>query len=219
MKAKFFTYYLFLYLLFFVSECYYGQPVEKGEFLQPDLFELIKLDSTFQLDIKYATDNNFLGRAVYSEARAFLQRPAAEALVRVNKKLRSEGYGLLIFDGYRPWSVTKQFWDAANEEQREIGFVADPEKGSRHNRGCAVDLTLYDLKTGKEVTMPSAYDEFTEQAHSEYAEGDLEPLRLRDLLRRAMESEGFQVLKEEWWHFDFKDWKLYPILNLPFEKL
>lgn len=219
MKYRFKFYLVFVYTLFLASTLNFGQPVEKGEFRKPELVELIILDSTLHLDIKYATENNFLGRAVYSEARAFLQRPAAEALVRVNKKLRSEGYGLLIFDGYRPWSVTKQFWDSATEEQREIGFVADPQKGSRHNRGCAIDLTLYNLKTGKEVTMPSAYDEFTDRAHSEYAEGDLESLRLRDLLRRAMESEGFQVLKEEWWHFDYKDWPLYPILNLSFEEL
>ena len=213
-------FYLFIvHSIFLACTLSFGQPVEKGEFRKPELVELIKLDSTFHLDIKYATDKNFLGRSVYSEARAFLQRPAAEALVRVNKKLRSDGYGLLIFDGYRPWSVTKQFWDEATEEQREIGFVADPQKGSRHNRGCAVDLTLYCLKTGKEVEMPSEYDEFTERAHSEYAEGDIESLRLRDLLRRVMESEGFQVLKEEWWHFDYKDWRLYPILNLPFEEL
>lgn len=212
-------YLVFVYSLLLSCSLNFGQPVEKGEFRKPELVELLKIDSTFQLDIKYATDNNFLGRAVYSEARAFLQKPAAEALVRVNKKLRLVGYGLLIFDGYRPWSVTKQFWDAATEEQREAGFVADPQKGSRHNRGCAVDLTLYDVKTDKQVTMPSEYDEFTDRAHSEYAGGDLESLRLRDLLRREMESEGFQVLKEEWWHFDYKDWQLYPILNLSFGEL
>lgn len=190
-------YLVFVYSFLLACSLNYGKSVEKGEFRKPELVELIKLDSTFRLDIKYATDINFLGRAVYSEARAFLQKPAAEALVRVNKKLRLKGYGLLIFDGYRPWSVTKQFWDAATEEQREIGFIADPQKDSRHNRGCAVDLTLYDVKTGKQVTMPSEYDEFTERAHSEYAGGYLESLRLRDLLRSAMESEGFKVLKEE----------------------
>lgn len=219
MKDKIRYYPFLLYIFLFSSILIYAQPVEKGEFRKPELVELIKLDSTFQLDIKYATDNNFLGRVVYSQTRAFLQKPAAEALVRVNKKLRLEGYGLLIFDGYRPWSVTKQFWDAATEEQREIGFVADPQKGSRHNRGCAVDLTLYDVKTGKQVTMPIEYDEFSDRAHSEYAGGELESLWLRDLLRSAMESEGFKVLEAEWWHFDYKDWKLYPILNLSFEEL
>ncbi|MDQ7817896.1 MAG: M15 family metallopeptidase [Melioribacteraceae bacterium] len=211
--------YFLLSLFVLTYSCSNGQPKESGEFRQPDLVEPIKLDSTFHLDIKYATDNNFLGKPVYMQARAFLQRPAAEALIRANRKLQKEGYGIIIFDGYRPWSVTKLFWDSVTEEERQAGFVADPQKGSRHNRGCAVDLTLYSLETGKEVVMPSEYDEFTERAFSDFSGGDSEAIRLRDLLRSTMESEGFQVLKEEWWHFDYKDWRLYPILNLPFEEL
>jgi D-alanyl-D-alanine dipeptidase len=208
-----------LFLLLVITNSCCAQPKETGEFRKPDLIELTKLDSTIKLDIKYATADNFLGKSVYTQARAFLQRPAAEALVRVNKKLRSVGYGIIVFDGYRPWSVTKLFWDSASEEERKGGFVADPSKGSKHNRGCAVDLTLFDLKTGKEVTMPSKYDEFSEKAFPDYQGGDPESRRLRDLLRAAMESEGFQVIKEEWWHYDYKDWKLYPILDLKFEEL
>jgi len=169
------------------------------------------------LDIRYATTNNFMHRPVYRQARAFLQRPAAEALVRANESLRTRGYALLVFDGYRPWTVTKAFWDAATQEQRDIGFVANPKEGSRHNRGCAVDLTLVELATGKEVTMPSAYDEFSERAFPSYQGGSPESRRLRDLLRAAMEAEGFTVLKEEWWHFDYKDWRQYGILDDPFE--
>src|SRR6185436_12965346 len=143
-----------LLVLFAVATVAFAQepPKESGTFRKPDLVELVKLDRTIKLDIRYATSNNFLGRPVYTEARAFLQRPAAEALVRANKSLRQKGYGLIIHDGYRPWSVTKIFWDATPADKKE--FVADPSQGSRHNRGCAVDLSMFDLKTGKTVVMP-----------------------------------------------------------------
>lgn len=192
-------------------------PREQGAFRQPELVELIKLDPTLRLDIRYATANNFLGRPVYQQARAFLQRPAAEALVRVNRKLRKKGYGLVIFDGYRPWSVTKLFWDETPDDKKH--FVANPAEGSRHNRGCAVDLSLFELKTGKQVQMPSAYDEMTERSHINYQGGTAKARRLRDLLRAAMEAEGFTVYEHEWWHYDYKDWKLYPILNIDFSEI
>ncbi len=187
-------------------------PREEGKFRKPDLVELTKIDPTIKLDIRYATPNNFLGRPVYISSRAFLQKPAAQALARVSKKLRAEGYGLVVFDGYRPWSVTKIFWDATPADKKE--FVADPAKGSRHNRGCAVDLSLYDLKTGKEVEMTGGYDEMTERSHADYKGGTQEQRARRDLLRRAMESEGFEVYPPEWWHFDYKDWKQYPISDV-----
>jgi D-alanyl-D-alanine dipeptidase len=192
-------------------------PREDGKFRKPELVELIKVDQAIKLDVRYATANNFLGRPVYTESRAFLQKPAAEALARVSKKLRKEGYGLLVFDGYRPWSVTKIFWDATPADKK--AFVADPAKGSRHNRGCAVDLSLYDLKTGQEVEMPGAYDEMTERSHVNYQGGTDAQRRLRDLLRREMEREGFQVYEPEWWHFDYRDWKQYPILNISFSEI
>lgn len=195
---------------------YSGPPFERGLFRPPDLVELVSLDPTLNLDIRYASSNNFLGRPVYAEARAFLQRPAAQALVRVNRRLRRKGYGLLIFDGYRPWSVTKIFWDSTPKEKR--AFVADPQQGSRHNRGCAVDLTLFDLKTGQAVRMPSDYDDFSERAHPAYQGGTVEERYNRDLLRAAMEAEGFTVYENEWWHFDYKNWKLYPILNISFSE-
>jgi D-alanyl-D-alanine dipeptidase len=175
------------------------------------------IDSTFKLDIRYATDNNLVGRAVYKEARAFLQRPAAEALVKVNKELRELGYGLLIFDGYRPWRVTKLFWDITPEEKRI--FVADPSKGSRHNRGCAVDLSLFDLKTGREIEMPGVYDEMTERSYPDYSGGTELQRKMRDLLRAKMESNGFTVYEYEWWHFDYKDWKSYRIENISFSDI
>jgi zinc D-Ala-D-Ala dipeptidase len=192
-------------------------PNEKGDLRAPDLVELVKLDPTIKLDIRYAATNNFLGRQVYKEARAFLQRPAAEALQRAGHKLREKGYGLLVFDGYRPWSVTKIFWDSTPPDKKR--FVADPSQGSRHNRGCAVDLTLYNLRSGLEVEMPSGYDEMTERASPNYSGGTEEQRRLREMLREAMESEGFTVNEFEWWHFDYKNWKQYPILNIGFDQI
>ena len=126
-------------------------------------------------------------------------------------------YGLLVFDAYRPWHVTKMFWDATPEKFH--GFVADPSKGSRHNRGCAVDLTLYDLKTGKPIEMVSGYDEFADRAFPDYPGGTSRQRWHRNLLRHAMQAEGFSVYEEEWWHFDYKDWRKYRIGNLSFEEI
>ncbi len=192
-------------------------PHENGDFLSADLVELRKLDPTIRLEIRYATTNNFLGTKFYTQARAFMQRPAAEAVVRANKILKSYGYGLLIHDAYRPWYVTKVFWDATPDDKKV--FVADPSKGSRHNRGCAVDLTLYNLKTGRPVEMVSTYDETTDRAHSDYPGGTSLQRWHRDLLRRVMEAQGFAVYPPEWWHFDYKDWQKYRIGNVRFEEL
>jgi len=192
-------------------------PKEAGVFREPDLVELTALDPTIKLDIRYATANNFTGRPVYTEARAFLQRPAATALARVQRALRDKGYGLLVFDGYRPWRVTKLFWDITPPDKRV--FVADPTKGSKHNRGCAVDLSLVDLSSGHEVVMPGAYDEMSERSFPSYEGGTAAQREARELLRAAMEREGFFVYSHEWWHFDFKDWRAYPILDLPFSEL
>jgi len=192
-------------------------PKEKGDFRKPELVEIVKLDQTIKLDIRYATSNNFLGRAVYKESRAFLQRPAAEALMRAHRNLREKGFGLLVFDGYRPWSVTKIFWDSTPEDKKQ--FVANPSQGSRHNRGCAVDLSLYDLRSGKEVEMPSGYDEMTERAYPNYSGGTERQRRMRETLREAMESQGFTVNEFEWWHFDYKDWKQYPLLDISFDQI
>ncbi|HKW96931.1 MAG TPA: serine hydrolase [Bryobacteraceae bacterium] len=187
-------------------------PHETGGFRKPDLVELTALDPTIKLDIRYATTNNFMRTVFYPEARAFMQRPAAEALVRAHRKLKEKGYGLLIHDAYRPWFVTKMFWDGTPPDKRI--FVADPSQGSRHNRGCAVDLTLYDLATGKPVEMVGLYDEMSERSYPDYPGGTSLARWDRKLLRRAMEAEGFTVYDFEWWHFDYKDWPKYPILNV-----
>lgn len=192
-------------------------PVEEGDFLPSDLVEVVSLDPTIRLDIRYATTNNFMGEVFYSSPRAFLQRPAAEALVRANTWLRERGFGLLIHDGYRPWYVTKMFWDATPEGLRN--FVADPATGSRHNRGCAVDLTLYDLQTGEVVLMPAGYDEMSPRSNADFPGGTTRQRWYRKLLRDAMEEQGFTVYTDEWWHFDFEDWPSYRIGNEVFEEI
>ncbi|MEJ2215140.1 MAG: serine hydrolase [Gemmatimonadota bacterium] len=192
-------------------------PAEKGDFRKPDLVELRSLDPTIKYDIRYATTNNFMGHPFYTSAHAFMQRPAAEAVARVSRLLRPLGYGLLIHDAYRPWYVTKMFWDGTPVDKHQ--FVADPSEGSHHNRGCAVDLTLYDLKTGRSVRTTGGYDEMSERSYPLYPGGTNHQRWLRDLLRHAMESQGFTVYEFEWWHFDYKDWQRYPILNITFEQL
>ena len=188
-------------------------PKETGK-REAHLVELITVDNTIKLDIRYATDNNFVGRAVYPEARAFLQKPAAKAVVDVHRKLKKKGLGVVIFDGYRPWTITKLFWDVVPADKRK--FVADPAKGSKHNRGCAVDLSIYDLKTGALVEMPSGYDEFTERASPDYTGGTEQQRANRELLRKLMEDEGFTVNPNEWWHFDYKNWQDYAIYDISF---
>ncbi len=181
------------------------------------MLELIKLDNSIKLDIRYAREDNFVGRPVYKEARAFLQRDAAEALIRVHRKICDRGFGLVIYDGYRPWSVTKLFWEVVEEHQRV--FVADPEIGSVHNRGCAVDLSMFSLANGEQVEMPSDFDEFNEKASTKYLGGTKLETANRDFLIENMESEGFTVNPKEWWHFDYKTWADYDIYDFSFAEL
>lgn len=189
-------------------------PEEQGEFRESDLVEIVKLGATIHLDLRYASENNFLGSRMYQDAKALLQRPAAEAVARAHQRANEHGLGILIHDAYRPWFVTRMFWDATPADLRR--FVADPSKGSRHNRGAAVDLTFYDLKTNQPVQMVSGYDEFTTRAYPHYPGGTSRERWYRDLLRRLMEEQGFAVYEYEWWHFDFGDWRTYRIQNVPF---
>lgn len=192
-------------------------PTEVGTFLDSDLVEVTTLEPGIRLDIRYATTNNFMSSVFYDEPRAFLQRPAAEGVVRAHRALAALGYGILIHDGYRPWYVTKMFWDATPESQRF--FVADPASGSRHNRGAAVDLTLYDLDSGRPVEMTGSYDEFSPRSYPDYPGGTSRQRWLRELLRRTMEKEGFTVYEGEWWHFDHDDWREYAIQNVVFDEI
>jgi D-alanyl-D-alanine dipeptidase len=192
-------------------------PAEPPPKRATDLVDLTTLDPRIKLDVRYATSNNFMGFPLYERAAAYLQRPAAEALGRAQKALAAQGYGLMIHDGYRPWFVTKMFWDATPPEDHV--FVADPAQGSRHNRGCAVDLTLYDLKTGKAVEMPSRYDEMSTRSYADFVGGTTRQRTLRAILRTAMEAQGFTVYPQEWWHFDYQDWASYGIGTATFTQL
>lgn len=182
-----------------------------------DLVDLTTVDPGIKLDIRYATANNFMGFPLYERAAAYLQRPAAEALGRAQTALAAQGYGLLIHDAYRPWFVTKMFWDATPPEDHI--FVADPAQGSRHNRGCAVDLTLYELKTGKPVEMTGRYDEMSTRSYADFPGGTSRQRALRAILRTAMEAQGFTVYPQEWWHFDYKDYASYGIGTVTFTEL
>ncbi len=192
-------------------------PPEPGEFRDADLVQLTTLAPTIKLDIRYATTNNFTGAQFYQQPRAFLQRPAADAVVRAHQRLKERGLGLLIHDAYRPWHVTKMFWDATPAELKD--FVANPANGSRHNRGCAIDLTLYDLKTGEAIPMVAGYDEFSPRSFPNYPGGTSRQRWYRQLLRSTMEAEGFAIYEFEWWHFDYQDWKQYRIGNVTFEDI
>lgn len=212
-----FTRLLICFILFSTAISAQTAPPQEKNKREAKLVELVKLDKTIKLDIRYATEDNFVGKAVYTEARAFLQKPAAEAVLRVHKKLKKQGLGLVIFDGYRPWAVTKLFWEVTPEDKRK--FVANPKTGSKHNRGCAIDLSIYDLKTGKNVEMPSEFDEFTERASPNYKDGTEIETKNRELLRTLMEAEGFTVNANEWWHFDYKTWQDYGIYDIAFSEI
>ncbi|MGI9627226.1 MAG: M15 family metallopeptidase, partial [Longimicrobiales bacterium] len=192
-------------------------PDESGDFREPELVEVTSLDPSIKLDIRYASTNNFMGAVFYEQPRAFLQRPAAEGVVRAHQALAEHGLGVLIHDGYRPWFVTKMFWDATPQSQKV--FVANPANGSRHNRGAAVDLTLFDLSTGDPVRTVGGYDEFSPRSYPNYPGGTARQRWYRELLRDVMEAEGFTVYEAEWWHFDYGDWRLYPIMTEEFAEL
>jgi D-alanyl-D-alanine dipeptidase len=192
-------------------------PDESGIFRDSDLVEVRTIEPGVLLDMRYASTNNFMSSVFYDEERLFLQRPAAEAVARAHRALAEYGYGLLLHDGYRPWYVTKMFWDATPESEKI--FVANPANGSRHNRGSAIDLNLYDLRTGEPVDMVGTYDEFSPRSFPDYPGGNSQQRWQRELLRRVMEAEGFTVYEAEWWHFDHNTWREYRIQNATFDAL
>lgn len=181
------------------------------------LLAIKKIIPGIELDIKYATTDNFSGIAVYPKAKAFARKEVVMALAKIQSELNNDGLGLKIFDAYRPYAVTVQFWEITPPDLRE--FVSDPKKGSRHNRGCAIDLTLVNLNSGEELNMPTRYDSFTKEAYAD-AE-NISPLQKknREELIDIMQRNGFKVLKNEWWHFDFVGWENYPLMDIPFKKL
>ena len=181
------------------------------------LLSLKKNIPTLVLDIKYATLNNFSGIAVYNTAKAFARKPVVLALQKVQQNLAKQGLGLKIFDAYRPYSVTVKFWDITPIDKKD--FVANPAKGSRHNRGCAVDVTLINLKTGEELAMPTPYDSFLNVAYADFTNLPNNILQNRKILQDAMTKNGFTIFKQEWWHFDFEGWQAYDLMDIKFEKL
>lgn len=186
-------------------------PVDPRATATPDLVDLAVFDPRLRFDIRYATSDNFMRRVLYPVARAMAQRPAAEALSRVQTRAEAESFGLLIHDAYRPWRITKMMWDETPEAQRE--FVANPATGSRHNRGCAIDLTLH--RGGVAVEMPSPFDDFTPAAYRSNMAASGEALANASRLEGWMVREGFIPLPNEWWHYDWRDWRLYPIMDQP----
>ena len=167
------------------------------------------------LDIRYATPDNFMKQTLYPVAKAYLRAPAARALADVDRELAARGLGVKVFDAYRPYRVTEAMW----EPIKNPDYVADPAKGSRHNRGAAVDLTLIDRATGAEVPMPTPYDDFTSRAAHEFSDLPEEVLANRALLREVMTKHGFEPLPSEWWHYDFAGWREYELMDVPLEDL
>jgi D-alanyl-D-alanine dipeptidase len=179
------------------------------------LVEIKKYIPAIVLDIRYATTNNFTGQKMYQEARAFARLPVVLALKQVEADLKKQGLGLKIYDAYRPYAVTVHFYEVAHD----TNFVADPRKGSKHNRGCAIDLSVIDLKTGKELDMPTGFDSFSKKAAAAYMELPKTEIANRAILKTAMEAHGFREIATEWWHFDFNGWSKYPLLDIPFSEI
>ncbi|MCX2573798.1 M15 family metallopeptidase [Pedobacter sandarakinus] len=180
-----------------------------------ELVELKKEIPNIKLDIKYATTQNFMHQVMYQQARAFARRPVVEALKKIQKELSKKGLGLKIFDAYRPYAITVAFYKKASDKN----FVANPAKGSKHNRGCAVDLTLINLKTGKELEMATPYDSFSAAAAANYEPVNPTVRKNRAFLMATMQKYGLHVLANEWWHYDFVGWENYKLMDIPFQRL
>ena len=179
------------------------------------LVEIRKYIPSIVLDIRYATTNNFTHHQMYPQAKAFARLPVVLAIKQVEASLAKQGLGLKIYDAYRPYSVTVKFYQLVSD----TNFVADPRKGSKHNRGCAIDLSLINLKTGKELDMPTGFDSFSKRAAAAYPNLPKQEIDNRGLLKKVMEAHGFKQLKTEWWHFDFNGWQNYELLDVPFSAL
>ena len=209
--------------LFAGAQYKYGlTPMTRSAYLQSvktdparELIDLEKYVPGIVLDIRYATTNNFTGEKIYEQPKAYARKPVADALQRIQADLKEQGLGLKIFDAYRPYRATVKFYEVYGDTT----YVASPYRGSRHNRGCAIDLTLIDLRTGKELKMPTGYDSFKKEAWPSTPVRDPEARKNRQLLISAMEKHGFRVNSSEWWHFDFIGWKKFEVLDIDFSEL
>ncbi len=180
-----------------------------------ELLDLEKCIEGIVLDIRYATDNNFTGEVIYESAKAYVRKPVAEALKKVQQELNSQNLGLKVFDAYRPYAATLRFY----EVYPDTNFVAAPWKGSRHNRACAVDITLVDMKTKKELPMPTKFDDFSEKANPSYQDLPDDVIENRKMLVEVMAKHGFSVYPSEWWHFDYHGWEDYELMDLSLSEL
>ena len=182
---------------------------------EKELIDLEKFVPGLVMDIRYATTNNFTGEKIYNMAKAYARKPVAEALKKIQAELKAKGLGIKMFDAYRPYKATVKFY----EVYKDTTYVASPYRGSRHNRGCALDLTVIDLKTGKELQMPTEYDSFKKEAWPSTPVADPTVRKNRQLLIDVMEKNGFKVNGSEWWHYDFKGWKKFEVMDIDFEEL
>jgi len=179
-----------------------------------DFVELKTVNSNIVLDIRYATENNFIKKPVYPSARCFTLKIVAQKLDSIQTELESMGLGLKIYDGYRPLSVQKMMWEILPDSR----YVANPKYGSRHNRGAAVDVTLVD-SNGVELEMPTGFDDFTEKASHAYDKLPDEAIKNRGILKTMMEKYGFKPIKSEWWHYDLKNYTDFPVVDYSFDKI
>lgn len=180
--------------------------------------ELVNLETFIpgiRLDIRYATTNNFTGERIYTLSRAYARKPVAAALKKAEEEFNKAGVGIKIFDAYRPYKATVRFY----EVYRDTTYVASPYRGSRHNRGCAIDMTIVDLKTGKELQMPTEFDSFKKEAWPTTPVADPAIRKNRELIISVMERNGFKVNASEWWHFDFVGWNKFEVMDIDFEQL
>ncbi len=203
----------FIFAFFLVIFACSGKPLLKNFSGRADLVEIAQLDSTIVIDIRYATENNFMGEKLYLLAKCLLRRETAQRLLRVQNALRQQGLGLKIWDGYRPLSVQWKMWQKVSDPN----YVADPRKGSKHNRGGAVDVTLVDAQ-GNELELPTGYDDFSQRAHRDFMDLPVKAIRNRQILEQAMTKEGFIPLPTEWWHFEDPEWEKFELLDIPLEK-
>jgi D-alanyl-D-alanine dipeptidase len=181
------------------------------------LIEIEKHITNVSLDLRYATTNNITGGELYLVSRAYLIDEVVDALAEVQTELESENLGIVIWDAYRPLSVSKRLWEHTPEDRRS--FVADPKDGSIHNRGCAVDVTLQNLATHTQLEMPSRFDEFNETAFPDFADSSEQAIKNRTTLRRVMAAYAFDVNPSEWWHYNWRNWHKWPILDIPIENI
>lgn len=198
-----------------IIQCYteYKELIENNPDME--LVDLEKFIPNIKLDIRYATTNNFTGKVIYTSAKAYARKPVAEALKKAQDSLSKLGLGLIIYDAYRPYSATIKFY----EVYPDTNFVANPQNGSRHNRGAAIDMSLFNLTTGQEIPMPTVFDDFSEKAHPDNTNLTDEVIKNRTLLFNVLSHFGFTHYPTEWWHFDYQNWQQYPLMDLCFEEI